>query len=59
MLKYLGDVVALCNVAIEHTSDEINAFVANGKWNSQISIHDFIDTVKGILLVDDGVKQNA
>lgn len=59
MLGYLRDIGALSDIAVEHASDEVDALVAESERYAQITIHDLIDAVEWILLVDDGVKQDA
>lgn len=55
MVQDLVDVVPVLDVPVEHAADEVDAFVADGERHPQISIHDLIDAVEWVLLVDDGV----
>jgi hypothetical protein len=59
VLNHLRDVGALLDIAVEHAPNEVDAFVANSEWNTQIAVHDFVDTVKWVLLVNDGVEEDA
>lgn len=59
MIKYLRNIITLREVAVEHTADEINTLVADCVGNPQITVHDLIDAVKRVLLVDDGVEKNT
>lgn len=58
MFNHLIDVVALRDVAVEHTADEVDTLLADDVWHSQIPIHYLVDAVKWIFLVDDGVKED-
>ncbi len=49
----------LPNIAIQHAPDKINALVADGVRHAQVAVHDLVDGVEGVLLVDDGVQQDA
>jgi hypothetical protein len=59
MFQHLTDSNALINVTVEHQPDQINRRIAHDVGNAQVVIHDLVDTVKGVLLVDDGVKEDA
>ena len=52
MLQNLCDGVALINGADEHVADEVNAVVAQFPWHSETVVHDLVDAVEWILLVD-------
>lgn len=47
------------HLAIEHRSDKVNAILAHHIRYSKISVHDFVDAVERVFLVDDGVKENT
>lgn len=57
--QHLPNVRALGHVAVQHAADEVDALGAHGKGNAQVQVHDLVDAVKGVLLVDDGVQENA
>jgi hypothetical protein len=59
MLKYLLDIVPLRDIAVEHTAYKVDALVADCVWHPQVTVHYLVDTVKRVLLVNDGVKQDA
>jgi hypothetical protein len=59
MVQDLVDVVPVLDVPVEHAADEVDALVADGERHPQISIHDLVDAVEWVLLVDDGVEQDA
>ncbi len=47
------------HISVEHLADQINALLAHNVGYSQIVVHDLVDTVERVLLVDDGVEQDA
>lgn len=55
----LLDVVSLAHFAVEHASDQVDAFFAHDVGDAKVAVHDFIDAVEGILLVDDSVEKDA
>jgi hypothetical protein len=55
----LVDVVALSNIAVQHAADEVNALFAQNIGDAQIAVHDLVDAVERILLVDNSVKENT
>ncbi len=57
MTQHLLNGHPLLDIAIEHQPDQINAILAHDEWNTQPMIHNLIDTVERILLVDDGIQQ--
>lgn len=59
MVDDLLNGVSLRHVSVEHAADEINTLVADRVWHPQVPIHDFVNAVKGVFLVDDGVEQNS
>lgn len=50
---------SLVNVAVEHGLNEFDAILAHDPGNAELMIENLVDTVKWILLVDKGVKQDA
>lgn len=59
MLQNLVDIVSLLDVAIQHAPDEVDTLVADRVRHTQVAIHDLIDTVERVFLVDDGIEQDA
>lgn len=59
MLQHLVDVEAARDVAVQHAADQVDALFTHGKGDTQVAIHDLVDAVEGVLLVDDGVQKNA
>ena len=53
------DVDPALDIAIEHFADEVDAGVAHNIRHAQVVIHDFIDAIERVFLVDDGVEQDA
>ncbi len=49
----------LLHIPIEHPADQVDALVADGVRHAQVAVHDLVDGVEGVLLVDDGVQQDA
>jgi hypothetical protein len=59
MVEHLCDVVPLLDVPVQHAADEIDALGADGEGHPEVAVHDLIDAVERVLLVDDGVQQDA
>jgi 5-methylcytosine-specific restriction endonuclease McrBC regulatory subunit McrC len=59
MRQNLININPLVHIAIQHLADQINALVANRVRHAQVAVHDLVDAVEGVLLVDDGVQQDA
>ena len=55
----LIDVVPLRDVPVEHAADEVDALLAKDEGDAQVAIHNLVDAVEGVLLVDDGVEEDA
>lgn len=55
MVYHLVDVVAVFNIAVQHAADEIDTLIAHSEWNSQIPVHNLVDAVERILLVNNRV----
>lgn len=47
------------HIPIKHLADQINALLAHNVRNPQIMVHDLVDTIERVLLVDDRVEQDA
>lgn len=59
VLQNLGDIVSLFDVAIQHATDEVDTLITDRVRHTQVAIHDLIDAVERVFLVDDGVEQDA
>lgn len=49
----------LIHITIQHPSDQINTILRNHKRHAQIMVHDLVNAVEGVLLVEDGVEQDT
>lgn len=47
--------ITLHNVPVQHAADQVDALLANDKRDTQVSVHNLIDTVERVLFVNDGV----
>ena len=59
MVQYLRDTQPPVDVTVEHALDQIDALLAHNPGDSQLMIHDLVDAVEGVLLVDEGVEQDT
>lgn len=59
MSQDLIDIIPVGDVAVEHVADQVDALITDGVRHSQSPVHDLVDAVEGVLLVDDGVQQDA
>lgn len=59
VLDDLLDAVPRLDVAVKHTPDEIDAVLTHGKGDSQIAVHDFVNAVEWVLLIDNGIQQDT
>lgn len=59
MLEDLGNVGALGDVTVEHAADQVDALGAHREGDAQVVVHDLVDAVEGVLLVDDGVEEDT
>src|SRR5438552_2457229 len=59
MLQYLLDCDSIFNVSVKHKADKVNALLAHDVWNPQIVIHDLVDAVERVLLVNYGIEEDA
>lgn len=49
----------LRDIAVEHLANQVDALVADDVGNAQVAVHDLVDAVEGVLLIDDGVQQDT
>lgn len=59
MLQHLANRDPLLDITIEHQPHQIDALLAHNPRHAQIVVHDLVNAIERILLVDDGVQQNA
>ena len=59
MLEDLADGDALLHVAVQHEPDQVDALLAHDPGDAQVVVHDLVNGVEGVFLVDDGVEQDA
>jgi hypothetical protein len=59
VLENLADRDPLLHVAVQHESHEIDALLAHDPGNTEVVVHDLIDGVEWVFLVDDGIDQDA
>lgn len=59
MIQHLLDSSSRAHVPVQHLPDQIDTRLAHHIWDSEIAIHDLVDTVEGVLLVDDRVEKDA
>lgn len=59
MIQHLLDSSSRAHVPIQHLPYKIDARLAHHIWDPQIAIHDLIDTVEWVFLVDDSVKEDT
>jgi hypothetical protein len=59
VLQNLRDSDPPLHIAIKHQPDEIYALFAHDIRNAQIVIHNLVDAIEGILLVDNGIEQDT
>ena len=52
-----GDPAA--NVPVQHGANQVNAIFAHYIRNPKVSVHDLIDTVERVLLVDYGIEEDS
>lgn len=60
MFKHFSNGESVVNIAIEHCADEVNAIFRERKeGDSEGVVEDLINVVKGVLFVDDCVKEDS
>jgi hypothetical protein len=59
MLQHLADRDPFLDIAIEHQPDQIDALLAHNPWHAQIVVHDLVNAIERVFLVDDGVQQDT
>jgi len=59
MLQHAANRDPLLDIAIEHQPDQINTLLAHDPGDAQVVVHNFVNAIKGIFLVDDGVEQDT
>lgn len=59
MIQYLANRDSLLHISIQHQPYQINTLLAHYPRHAQIMIHDFVNRVEGVLLVDNSVEQDS
>jgi len=59
MLDNILDANPPLHVSIQHLTDEIQAVLAHHVRYTQVVVHDLVDAVERVLLVDDGIQQDT
>jgi hypothetical protein len=59
MFQHLADRDPLLDIAVEHEPDQVDALLAHHPRHAQIVVHDLVNAIERILLVDNGVQQDA
>lgn len=59
MLQHLADRNPLLDITVQHQSDQVNALLAHDPRNAQVVVHNLVNGVERIFLVDDGVQQDT
>ena len=59
MLHDLLDPDALVDVSVQHQPDEIDTVLAHDEGYPKILVHNLVNRIEWVFLVDDGVQQNA
>lgn len=59
MLCDLFDGVSLLHITVKHTPDQIDALVTERVRDSQVAVHNLVNAVKRVLLVDDGIQEDS
>jgi len=47
------------DISVEHLADQVDAVLAHDVGDAQVVIHDFVNRVERVLLVDDCVEQDT
>jgi hypothetical protein len=55
VIQHLFYGIPLSNVSVQHTADQIDAVLADYEGDTEVSVHDLVNTIERVLLVDDGV----
>jgi hypothetical protein len=59
MIQHLANGNSAINIAIQHCPHKIDTRLAHDIRHSQIVVHDFVNAVERVLVVDDCVEQDA
>ena len=55
----LRDTQSAIDIPIQHALDQIDAVLAHDPRDPELMVHDLVDAVKGVFLVDEGIEQDA
>lgn len=53
------DVNSLVDFAVEHAANEVDGVFAHDVRDSEVAVHDFVNAVEWVFLVDNGVHENS
>ena len=56
MPQNLLNPISFVYVPLEHAPHEVDALVGHDERHAQVAVHDLVDAVEGVFLVDDGVQ---
>lgn len=59
MLQNLRNSNAPLDVAVEHESNQIEVLFRHDVGHAQVVVHDFVDAVERVLLVYNGIEEDA
>lgn len=59
MFHNLTDRQSLIHIPVQHRLDQFNARITHDPRDPQFMIHDLVNAVEGVFLVDEGVEQDA
>lgn len=59
MPQHLLDGIPPPDVPLEHAPHEVDALLGHDEGHAQVAVHDLVDAVEGVFLVDDGVEEDA
>lgn len=60
MFKYFSNCKSVINITIEHRADEVDAIFRERKeGDSEGVVKDLINIVERVLLIDNGIEENA
>lgn len=59
MLHYLCDCQSLIDIAVQHRLDKINRSLTHDPWDSKLAVHDLVDAIEWVFLVNKCIEENA
>ena len=55
MLEDIRNADSALDVTVQHLANQIKTVFAHDIWYAQVVVHNFVNTVEGVLLVDNGI----